>query len=63
MNNARVWRFAVMGWEFSDFRVVSRYYVTRRGAEKWLEKHTGKSGVGVYLIQAVNISAWKAAQK
>ena len=58
--DVRVWRFAVLGFEFGDFRVVSPYYVTRRGAEKWLEKH-GKN-TGIYLIQTVNIPAWMVAK-
>ena len=60
MNELRVWRFAVLGFEFGDFRVVSPYYVTRRGAEKWLEKH--EHSIDVYLIQAVSIPAWMVAK-
>jgi len=56
----RVWRFAVLGFVYPAFGVVSPYYKTRLGAEKWLEKH--EHSIDVYLIQAVSIPAWMVAK-
>jgi len=59
--DVRVWRFAVLGFAYAGFRVLSPYYKTRRGAEQWLEKRA--SILGVYLIQSVNVPICMAEAK
>jgi len=58
--DGRIWRFVVLGFPYKDLRIVSPYYKTRRGAEKWIEKHD--HSIDVYLIQAVSIPAWMVAK-